>query len=102
MPVDQPEIRIVKLTDATTPKLFSDDVFVWDDTNAGGGVRSDDDFPKETVAFDYGNMDGQTFDDFAVDPNNPNVTGQVTFGGSITLQNVRNFDVHTLDDWFHI
>ena len=36
-----------------------------------GGVRSDE-YPEETVAFYYGKMGGQTFDDLAVDPNNPN------------------------------
>ena len=36
-----------------------------------GSVRSDEG-PEETVAFDYGKMGGQTFDDLAVDPSNPN------------------------------
>ena len=42
-----------------------------------GSVRSDDG-PDETVAFYYGKLGGQTFDDLAVDPNNPNVDPRPT------------------------
>ena len=38
---------------------------------ADGSVRSDEG-PEETVAFDYGKLGDQTFDDLAVDPNYPN------------------------------
>jgi hypothetical protein len=50
-----------------------------------GSVRSDEG-PEES--------------DFSADVNGDTVTGTVTFGGSITLQNVREVD--TLNDWFQI
>jgi prepilin-type processing-associated H-X9-DG protein len=50
-----------------------------------GSVRSDE---------------GPEENDFSADVNGDAVTGTVTFGGSITLQNVREVD--TLNDWFQI
>ena len=48
-------------------------------------------------------MDAPVGRDFSGDVNGDtyHTTGQVTFGGSITLQNILN-GVHTLNDWFDI
>ena len=51
------EIQITKVSDvSSTPTLFSEDAFVVDGTNAGGGVPSDE-APKETITFVYGGLD---------------------------------------------
>ncbi len=87
MQVDHSEFAIVKTLDKATPKLFSDDAFVLDGTNAGG-VRSDEG-PEESTAKELPYMefklkevlisgvqqngDGDdSSDGLAVDPNNPN------------------------------
>ena len=85
--VNHSEFTIVKLLDAATPKLFSDDAFVLDGTNAGG-VRSDEgpeeltakelpymEFKLKEVLISGVQQDGDgddSSDGLAVDPNNPN------------------------------
>jgi prepilin-type processing-associated H-X9-DG protein len=55
-----------------------------------GSVRSDEG-PEETVAFYYGNMGGQTFDDLAVDPNNPNVDPSDPSAGFRPMESLTDF-----------
>jgi hypothetical protein len=88
MSVDHSEFTIVKTLDKATPKLFSDDAFVLDGTNAGG-VQSDqgseESTAKELPYMEFklkevlisgvqqnGDGDDGSSDGLAVDPNNPN------------------------------
>ena len=93
---DASDLRIVKLLDKTLPQ---DDV---DMVLGDGSVMPADTSAIATfVDFDF---PGEARDDglllpavkMASDLNGNAVTGQVTFGGSITLQNVLN-DVHTFE-----
>ena len=61
MPVDHSEFRIfIKLVDAATPRLFSEDASVFDGTqlaaDAGGGVPS---VPEELITFVFGKITGK-------------------------------------------
>ena len=63
------EIQITKVTDASTPLLFSGDAFVLDGTKAGGDVSPYMEFKLKEVLISGVIQNGDT----AVDPNNPNV-----------------------------
>ena len=63
------EIQITKVTDASTPLLFSGDAFVFDGTKAGGDVSPYMEFKLKEVLISGVIQNGDT----AVDPNNPNV-----------------------------
>lgn len=58
--------------DAIPDGTSNTDAFVFDQLADEGPEERSDEGPEETVAFYYGKMSGETFDDLAVDPNNPN------------------------------
>jgi hypothetical protein len=69
----------------------------------GGAVEADTDEGSALGMMCDGSVrsdEGPEENDFSADVNGDTVTGTVTFGGSITLQNVREVD--TLNDWFQI
>jgi prepilin-type processing-associated H-X9-DG protein len=87
--VNHSEFAIVKLLDAATPKLFNEDAFAFDQL-ADEGPEESDEGPEESITFTFGEMRGQTFDDLAVDPNNPNTEADgsnidVNANGSVGL-----------------
>ena len=63
------EIQITKVSDASTPLLFSGDAFVFDGTKAGGDVQPYMEWKLKEVLISGVIENGDT----AVDPNNPNV-----------------------------
>jgi len=62
------EIQITKVSDASTPLLFSGDAFVFDGTKAGGDVQPYMEWKLKEVLISGVIENGDT----AVDPNNPN------------------------------
>ena len=87
------EIQITKVTDASTPLLFSGDAFVFDSAKAGGDVSPYMEYKLKEVLISGVIENGDT----AVDPNNPNVDdGGIIIEGGIPTETIRPME--SLDD----
>ena len=87
------EFQITKVSDASTPLLFSGDAFVFDGTKAGGDVQPYMEWKLKEVLISGVIENGDT----AVDPNNPNVDdGGIIIEGGIPTETIRPME--SLDD----
>ena len=87
------EFQITKVSDASTPLLFSGDAFVFDGTKAGGDVQPYMEWKLKEVLISGVIENGDT----AVDPNNPNVDdGGIVIEGGIPTETIRPME--SLDD----
>jgi len=87
------EFHITKVSDASTPLLFSGDAFVFDGTKAGGDVQPYMEWKLKEVLISGVIENGDT----AVDPNNPNVDdGGIIIEGGIPTETIRPME--SLDD----
>ena len=85
MTIRPSEIQITKVSDASTPLLFSGDAFVFDGTKAGGDVSPYMEFKLKEVLISGVIENGDT----AVDPNNPNVDdGGIVIEGSRPMESL--------------
>ena len=79
------EFHITKVSDASTPLLFSGDAFVFDGTKAGGDVQPYMEWKLKEVLISGVIENGDT----AVDPNNPNVDdGGIVIEGSRPMESL--------------
>jgi len=79
------EFQITKVSDASTPLLFSGDAFVFDGTKAGGDVQPYMEWKLKEVLISGVIENGDT----AVDPNNPNVDdGGIVIEGSRPMESL--------------
>ncbi len=93
MTIRPSEIQITKVSDASTPLLFSGDAFVFDGTKAGGDVQPYMEWKLKEVLISGVIENGDT----AVDPNNPNVDdGGIIIEGGIPTETIRPME--SLDD----
>ena len=89
------EIQITKVSDASTPLLFSGDAFVFDGTKAGGDVSPYMEFKLKEVLISGVIENGDT----AVDPNNPNVDdGGIVIEGSRPMESLDDGGI--IINWF--
>ncbi len=80
------EFHITKVSDASTPLLFSGDAFVFDGTKAGGDVQPYMEWKLKEVLISGVIENGDT----AVDPNNPNVDdGGIVIEGGFPTETIR-------------
>ena len=85
MTIRPSEIQITKVSDASTPLLFSGDAFVFDGTKAGGDVQPYMEWKLKEVLISGVIENGDT----AVDPNNPNVDdGGIVIEGSRPMESL--------------
>ena len=87
------EFHITKVSDASTPLLFSGDAFVFDGTKAGGDVPPYMEWKLKEVLISGVIENGDT----AVDPNNPNVDdGGIVIEGGFPTETIRQTE--SVDD----
>ena len=95
MTIRPSEIQITKVSDASTPLLFSGDAFVFDGTKAGGDVQPYMEWKLKEVLISGVIENGDT----AVDPNNPNVDdGGIVIEGSRPMESLDDGGI--IIDWF--
>ena len=89
------EFQITKVSDASTPLLFSGDAFVFDGTKAGGDVQPYMEWKLKEVLISGVIENGDT----AVDPNNPNVDdGGIIIEGSRPMESLDDGGI--IINWF--
>ena len=95
MTIRPSEIQITKVSDASTPLLFSGDAFVFDGTKAGGDVQPYMEWKLKEVLISGVIENGDT----AVDPNNPNVDdGGIIIEGSRPMESLDDGGI--IINWF--